>query len=138
MAIGKAERGDAPFGAVLVQNGEVIATAWNTVRTDRDPTAHAEMKAIREAVAELGTQNLETCTLYTTVEPCPMCTTAALFARVGKIVYGASIEEVSEYLPQIKWTSREIASRAPRPIEIIGGVLSDLCLVPFRQKHGHY
>lgn len=132
MAIGRAEAGDAPFGAVMVQNGQVVASAFNTVKSDRDPTAHAELKLIRATVKELGLTNLETCTLYTTVEPCPMCMGAALMARVGRIVYGASIDEVKEYRSQIEMSSREIAARAPHKVEIIGGVLADLCLVPFR------
>ncbi len=134
MAIGKAERGDSPFGALVVQNGEVVVTAWNTVKTDRDPTAHAELNALRGAVTELGTTNLETCTLYSTVEPCPMCMAAAMHARVRQVVYGASIEEVSEHVPQIRMSSRELAARGVHPVEVIGGVLADLCLVPFRNR----
>jgi guanine deaminase len=132
MAIGRAEAGDAPFGAVMVQNGQVVASAFNTVKTDRDPTAHAEIKLVRATVKELGLMNLETCTLYTTVEPCPMCMAAAMFAGVGRVVYGASIDEVKEYRPQIELSCREVAARGFRKIEVIGGVLSDLCLVPFR------
>lgn len=133
MAIGRSEAGDAPFGAVMVRANEVVASAYNTTRQDRDATAHAEMNLLRAAMKELGTTNLEDCTLYTTVEPCPMCMGAILWCRVGRVVYGASIEEVSEYLPQINLSSREVASRATHKIEIIGGILADLCLVPFRK-----
>ena len=132
MAIGRAEAGDAPFGAVMVQNGQVVASSFNTVKSDRDPTAHAEIKVVRATVKELGLTNLETCTLYTTVEPCAMCMGAAMLAGVGHVVYGASIAEVAEYRPQIQLSCREIAARGYRKIEVIGGVLGDLCLVPFR------
>lgn len=134
MAIGKAERGDLPFGALVVQNGEVVSTAWNSVKTDRNPTSHAEMKAVQEAISELGTPNLETCTLYSTVEPCPMCMGAAMLAGIRQVVYGASMEEIGEHLPQIRVTSRELAARGFRPVEVIGGILAELCIIPFRNR----
>ena len=62
-----------PFGAVIVRNGEVIGEGWNTVTSSNDPTAHAEINAIRQACAKLGTFELSGCEIYTTCEPCPMC-----------------------------------------------------------------
>ncbi|MGI8907058.1 MAG: nucleoside deaminase [Candidatus Sumerlaeaceae bacterium] len=131
MAIGRAEAGDAPYGAVMVQNGIVVASSFNTVKADRDPTAHAEIKLVRATVRELGLTNLETCTMYSTVEPCPMCMGAAMLAGVGTVVYGASIQEVKAYRPQIELSCREVAARGFRKIEVIGGVLGDLCVAPF-------
>ena len=76
-----------PFGAVIVRDGEVIAEAHNTVTSDNDPTAHAEMNAIRAACAKLGTFRLEGCEIYTSGEPCPMCLAAIYWARLDRIYY---------------------------------------------------
>ena len=76
-----------PFGAVIVKDGEVIAEAHNTVTSDNDPTAHAEMNAIRAACAKLGTFLLEGCEIYTSGEPCPMCLSAIYWARLDRIYY---------------------------------------------------
>lgn len=82
--------GDVPVGAVLIDAaGQVLATAANRKQRDRDPTAHAEVLALRAATRQLGTWHLETCTLYVTLEPCPMCAGALLQARLGLLVYGA-------------------------------------------------
>jgi len=86
----EAERiGEVPIGAVIVRNGQAIGRGYNRRETDRDPTAHAEMIAIREASAALGAWRLLGCTLYVTLEPCPMCAGAILQARVERVVYGA-------------------------------------------------
>ncbi len=92
MAFLEAEKGieaadGGPFGAVIVKNGEVIATGHNMVVKTNDPTAHAEMVAIREASRKLGTFHLEGCTLYVTGEPCPMCFAAIHWAHLEKVVY---------------------------------------------------
>ncbi|MFA5849735.1 MAG: nucleoside deaminase [Bacteroidales bacterium] len=78
-----------PFGAVVVKDGEVVSSAVNTVTTDNDPTAHAEVNAIRLACKKLGTFNLTGCTLYSSCEPCPMCLSAAYWAHIDKIFYAA-------------------------------------------------
>lgn len=78
-----------PFGAVIVKDGEVISSAVNSVTTDNDPTAHAEVNAIRLACKKLGTFNLAGCTLYSSCEPCPMCLSAAYWAHIDKIFYAA-------------------------------------------------
>lgn len=78
-----------PFGAVIVKDGEIIAAASNSVTVDNDPTAHAEVNAIREACRRLGTFSLAGCQLYTSCEPCPMCLAAAYWARIDKIYYAA-------------------------------------------------
>lgn len=81
-----------PFGAVVVQGGRVISTGVNRVTVRHDPTAHAEVEAIRAACAALGTFRLDGCTLYTSCEPCPMCLAAAYWARLDRIVYAATRE----------------------------------------------
>lgn len=81
--------GDVPVGAVVVANNELIAEGENRRERDRDPTAHAEIVALRSAGQALGTWHLENCTLYVTLEPCPMCAGALVQARLGVLVYGA-------------------------------------------------
>lgn len=85
-----AERGEVPVGAVVVANGEVVARAGNRTLGDRDPTAHAEVLAIREACRVLGSERLVGCDLYVTLEPCPMCAAAISFARIRRLYFGAS------------------------------------------------
>jgi tRNA(adenine34) deaminase len=86
-----AERGEVPIGAVIVgQDGTLLAAAGNRTEADRDPTAHAELLAIRAAAAELGAPRLVECDLYVTLEPCPMCAQAISFARLRRLYYGAS------------------------------------------------
>lgn len=82
------DRGGGPFGAVIVRNGEVISTGANRVVPTCDPTAHAEVSAIREACQKLGTFKLEGCTVYSSCEPCPMCLSALYWAGVERICYG--------------------------------------------------
>jgi tRNA(adenine34) deaminase len=81
--------GEVPIGCVIVLNGEVIASAGNRTLTDRDPTAHAEILAIREAADVVGSERLLDCDLYVTLEPCTMCAGASVLARVARVVYGA-------------------------------------------------
>jgi guanine deaminase len=77
-----------PFGAVIVRDGEIIATGVNRVTADNDPTAHAEVNAIRAACAALGSFQLNGCQIYTSCEPCPMCLAASYWARLDAIFYG--------------------------------------------------
>lgn len=86
-----AERGEVPIGAVIVgPSGEVLAAAGNCTEELRDPTAHAEMLAIRAATARLGAPRLVDCDLYVTLEPCPMCAQAISFARIRRLYWGAA------------------------------------------------
>jgi tRNA(adenine34) deaminase len=86
-----AERGEVPIGAVIVSaDGTIVSAAGNRTEADRDPTAHAEMLAIRAAGARLGSARLVDCDLYVTLEPCPMCAQAISFARIRRVYYGAS------------------------------------------------
>jgi tRNA(adenine34) deaminase len=85
-----AARGEVPVGCVIVRDGTVVAQAGNRTLTDRDPTAHAEMIAIRAAAAALGSERLNECDLYVTLEPCAMCAGAIAFARIRRLYYGAA------------------------------------------------
>jgi tRNA(adenine34) deaminase len=87
------EEGEVPVGAVIVSGNTIIAKAYNQVEVLNDPTAHAEMLAITSATNYLGAKYLEDCTLYVTLEPCPMCASALNWAKIGKIVYAAEDEK---------------------------------------------
>jgi tRNA(adenine34) deaminase len=89
-AHGAARRGEVPVGCVLVRGDEVLARAGNRTLADHDPTAHAEMLAIRHAAKRLGSERLEGCDVYVTLEPCAMCAAALSFARIRRLYYGAS------------------------------------------------
>ena len=84
-----ASEGEVPVGAVIVKDGEIIATARNNRESTGDATGHAELLAIREACARLGGWHLESCELYVTLEPCPMCMGAIINSRMGKVIYAA-------------------------------------------------
>ena len=84
------EAGEVPVGCVVVRDGAVVARAGNRTLADRDPTAHAEIIAIRAAAASLGSERLEGCDLYVTLEPCAMCAGAVAFARIRRLYYGAA------------------------------------------------
>lgn len=84
-----AEQGEVPVGAIVAMGDEVLSVAANERETTGDPTAHAELLAIRRAAAALGSWRLTGCTLYATLEPCPMCAGAAHAARIGRLVYAA-------------------------------------------------
>lgn len=88
-----AERGEVPVGAVIVRDGIIIAQAGNRPRETMDPTAHAEILAIRQACATLGSDRLPDCDLYVTLEPCTMCAAAISFARIRRLYFGAEDEK---------------------------------------------
>ena len=82
-------RGEVPVGCVVVRDGKVVASAGNRTLADRDPTAHAEIVAVRSAAIALGSERLADCDLYVTLEPCAMCAGAIAFARIRRLYYGA-------------------------------------------------
>ena len=84
-----------PFGAVIVGDGEVIAISSNSVLKDNDPTAHAEINAIREACKKLGTYDLSGCAIYTTGYPCPMCISAIIWANIKDVYYGTDLKDAN-------------------------------------------
>lgn len=90
LAMDNIKNGGGPFGAVIVKDGEVIATGVNRVTANNDPTAHAEVTAIRQACEKLGTFSLEGCDIYASCEPCPMCLGAIYWARLDHLYYGAN------------------------------------------------
>jgi tRNA(adenine34) deaminase len=114
--------GETPVGAVVVRGGEVIATGSNRREIDADPTAHAEMIAVREAARVLGRWRLEDCTVYVTLEPCPMCAGALHAARVERCVYGAADPKAGAL-----GTLYDIASdeRLNHRYEVVSGVLAE-------------
>ena len=88
LSVENVANGGGPFGAVIVRGGEVLATGTNRVTANNDPTAHAEVSAIREACAKIGNFKLEGATIYTSCEPCPMCLSAIYWAGISRIFYG--------------------------------------------------
>lgn len=90
LALKSINSGGGPFGAIIVKDGTVLAEAANCVVKNADPTAHAEILAIKKAAAKIGSHNLEGCTLYTSCEPCPMCLGAIYWARIEKVVYSST------------------------------------------------
>jgi len=115
------EAGEVPVGAVVVHAGEIVGRGWNRNLTDSDPTAHAEIIALRQAGANLGNHRLGDCELFATIEPCPMCAGALVHARVKRVVYGAddpkagAIHSVMEVLNHPRLNHRT---------EVRGGVLA--------------
>lgn len=90
------KKNGGPFGAIVVKNGKVIARGVNTVTTDHDPTAHAEINAIRKACQSLKTHQLDDCDVYSSCEPCPMCLSALYWARPRKVFFGATRMDAAE------------------------------------------
>ena len=95
LAIANVAAGGGPFGAVVVRDGVLVASGTNRVTTDLDPTAHAEVVAIRSACRALDAFSLTGCTLYTSCEPCPLCISASLWARLDAIVYAADRDDAA-------------------------------------------
>ena len=102
-----------PFGAVIVKNGQIIARGYNRVLETNDPTAHAEVVAIREATARLGTFHLEGCEMYASCEPCPMCLGAVYWARLDKLYFANTKEDAAA----IGFDDKFIYDEIERPLE---------------------
>ncbi|WP_243347446.1 nucleoside deaminase [Parabacteroides sp. FAFU027] len=96
LAVDNVSNGGGPFGAVIVKDGEIIARSANTVTQTNDPTAHAEVNAIRETCRRLETFHLEGCVIYSSCEPCPMCLSAIYWARISEVYYAATREDAAE------------------------------------------
>jgi tRNA(adenine34) deaminase len=121
--------GNKGYGAVIVFDGEVIARAHDTAATARDPSLHAELNAIRSVCAQLGTTDQTGAVMVSSCEPCPMCSSLAVWANVTTIVYGASIEETAALgKARIQIPAKEVVARSPTLVEVIGGVLREECL----------
>jgi tRNA(adenine34) deaminase len=113
------EAGEVPVGCVVVRDGAAIARAGNRTLRDRDPTAHAEMLAIRQAAAALGSERLVDCDLYVTLEPCAMCAAAISFARIRRLHYGAADPKGGAVESGVRFYSSSTCHHRP---EIYGGM----------------
>lgn len=102
-----------PFGAVIVRGDEVIARGWNTVTSSNDPTAHAEVNAIRAACASLGTHSLAGCELYTSCEPCPMCLGAIYWAGLDRVFFAGTRHQAA----LAGFSDEELYEELPRPLD---------------------
>ncbi len=122
-----------PFGASIVhtKSGNVLLRALNAVRQEFDPSAHAEVRAIRIATKRLKQISLAGYTLYTTCEPCPMCMSAALWSRLDRVVYGATIEDANRHCNQIQIPATEVAARSDMTCVVDGPILRDECYALF-------
>jgi tRNA(Arg) A34 adenosine deaminase TadA len=124
--------GQSPFGAVVVKEGLVIASAHNQVWASTDPTAHAEVLALRVAAKALKTIDLKGCTVYTTCEPCPMCLAAIHWAHVDRVFFGASIADAAAAgFRELPVPAAELARLGGSPLEIRGGVMQPECAALF-------
>lgn len=122
--------GASPIGCVIVRDGEVLAEGHNRVDMDPpDPTAHAEMVAIRGAAAQLGASDLRGAVLYSTLQPCGMCTMASVWAKIGRIVYGAGRDQVHRMYFEDRHldTMDFVADAFRRDLTLEGGVLAGEC-----------
>ena len=113
------EEGEVPVGAVVVRDGVVLATGRNRPRAARDPTAHAEIVAIRASAAALGKERLAGCDLYVTLEPCTMCAAAISFARIRRLYFGASDPKGGAVESGVRFFDAPTCHHAP---EVYGGI----------------
>ena len=138
-ALIEAEKGDLPYGAVIVKDNEIVMRGYNTAQTDNDVSAHAELNILRAFTKQHGysLDALSGYTLYATGEPCPMCAAACVWAGVSTVVFGASTEQLSNLgLKQIKSFNldcKTVVEKGFQNVEVIGGILAEECLELFRQ-----
>ena|SRR5579863_1985042 len=118
------DAGEVPVGAIVVCQGRIVGRGWNRNITDNDPTAHAEIVALREAAANLGNHRIGDCELFATIEPCAMCAGAMVHARLKRLVYGADDPKAGAV-----HSVMEVANhpRLNHKMEIRGGVLAGRC-----------
>jgi guanine deaminase len=114
LSLQRMQAGDGgPFGAVIAKDGRIVAEGWNQVTSARDPTAHAEIVAIRAAARALGRHSLEGCELYTSCEPCPMCMAAIYWARIDRVYFGNTRKDAAA----IGFDDDHIYDQLARPLE---------------------
>ena len=118
------EAGEVPVGAVVVCDGQIVARGWNRNLTDSDPTAHAEIIALREAGAAVGNHRLGDCELFATIEPCAMCAGALVHARVKRLVYGADDPKAGAVHSVLEVVNHPGLNHK---MEVRGGVLAGRC-----------
>lgn len=109
LSVENVKNGGGPFGAVIVKDGVVVATGTNRVTANNDPTAHAEVSAIREACRKLSTYNLQDCEIYTSCEPCPMCLSAIYWAHLDRIYYANTQQDAKDIDFDDSFIYKEIA-----------------------------
>ena len=117
--------GEVPVGAVVVRNGEIVGRGWNAPIARTDPTAHAEILALREAAAAVGNYRLEGAALYVTLEPCVMCTGALVHARIAQLVFGARDLRAGGVRSKFRVADSELLNHR---VEIVEGVLAVECV----------
>ena len=117
-------RGEVPIGCIIVSNGKIVARAGNRTVADRDPTAHAELIAIRAAAAALGSERLTDCDLYVTLEPCAMCAAAISFARIRRLYFGASDPKGGAVEHGVRFFGAPTCHHKP---EVYGGINESEC-----------
>jgi len=122
------KNGQTPFGAVIVKDGKIIASAHNQVWKDTDITAHAEIKAIQEACKNINSIDLSGATIYTTCEPCPMCFSAIHWAKIEKIVYGATIKEaINAGFNELSINTKQMKKIGKSKVKIGKKILQNRC-----------
>jgi tRNA(adenine34) deaminase len=122
--------GNKGYGAVILLGTELLCAAHDTAATENDPSRHAEVNAVRLAAARLGEADLSGAVLLSTCEPCPMCSSLAVWANVTTLVYGVSIEETAQMgKARIHVSAQEIVDRSPAMLEVIGGVMAGECRI---------
>ncbi len=136
IAVGRRNPG-SPIGCVIVRGGEVLGEGHNEVDPNHDPTAHAEIVAIRRACAGLATQELRGATLYSTLQPCGMCSMASIWSRIGRIVYGAERSQVhAMYFEDRHLGTMDFIRDAYREdMTLVGGVLGHECAALYHGPH---
>ena len=124
--------GQSPFGAVIVKGGAVVAATHNTVWRDNDPTAHAEVNCLRAAAKALETIDLRGSTMYSTCEPCPMCLAATHWAKVDRVVFGATIADADDAgFSELHVDAAALAAMGHSPLKVEGGLLREECAALF-------
>jgi tRNA(adenine34) deaminase len=123
--------GEVPIGCVIVRGGEVIATAGNRTLTDFDPTAHAEILAIRQAAGAIGSERLVDCDLYVTLEPCTMCAGAISFARIRRLYYGAADPKGGAVDSGVRFFAQPTCHHVPEIYSAVGETKSATLLREF-------
>jgi tRNA(adenine34) deaminase len=122
-------RGEVPVGCVIVRGGDIVARAGNRTLADKDPTAHAELLAIRQAAAALGSERLTECDLYVTLEPCAMCATAMSFARIRRLYFGAADPKGGAVENGVRFFAQATCHHRP---EVYGGINESECATLLR------
>ena len=126
--------GQSPFGSVITRDGKVVAVTHNTFWKTTDPTAHAEVTCIRAAAAVLKTIFLHGCTLYSTTEPCPMCLSAIHWAKIERVVFGATIADAAEAgFHELFVPAKELAAMGRSPVKVESGLLQAECAALFAE-----